>query len=411
MTPDRRTFLAQSLGALAGASLFPILPARGATPHPGFRHRQSSVALVGAGRHGRAILDELLKLEVDVVAVCDAIESRARSGAERVGGARPYTDHRALLEAERDLGAVIVATPTHLHRDVAVDALGAGRHVYCEAPMAATLDDARAVAEAAGASDRVFQAGFLARSNPIYQRARLLVRTDSLRDTVALHAQHNRKTSWRFPAPEGATDREINWRLDPEVTSGLPGELGSHQFDVMAWMRGAMPERISGTGATRLHRDGRELPDTVHVRMVWDDGVPLHYQATLANSYGGEHEVIHGTEGAVRLAGTSGWMFKENDAAQQGWEVYATVQNFYNEDGIVLVADATQLAAQGRLQDGAALEHPPLYYGLRDWLTSIADGTPPACTAEDGLRSTALGILAHQAVMTGEEVTVPEWAR
>jgi predicted dehydrogenase len=411
MTPDRRTFLAQSLGALAGASLLPILPAGAAMPHPGFRHRQIGVALVGAGRQGRAILDELLKLEVDVVAVCDTIESRARSGAERVGGARPYTDHSALLEAERDLGAIIVATPTHLHRDIAVDALEAGLHVYCEAPMAATLDDARVIAQAAAASDRVFQAGFLARSNPIYQRARLLVRTDSLRDTVALYAQHNRKTSWRFPAPEGASDREINWRLDPAVTSGLPGELGSHPFDVMAWMRGRLPERISGTGATRLHRDGREVPDTVHVRMVWDDGVPLHFQATLANSYGGEHEVIHGTEGAVRLAGTSGWMFKENDAAQQGWEVYATVQNFYNEDGIVLVADATQLAAQGRLQDGAALEHPPLHYGLRDWLTSIAEGTPPACTAEDGLRSTALGILAHQAVMTGEEITVPDWAR
>ncbi len=409
MTPDRRTFLTQSLGALAGASLLPILPmerARDSLRHP---RRRVGIGLIGAGRQGRAILDELLRLDVEVMAVCDVIESRARSGAERAGGARAYTDHRTLLGTEGEVEAIIVATPTHLHREPATDALSAGRHVYCEAPLSSTLEDARALAEAAAASDRVFQSGFLARSNPIYQRARLLVRTDSLRDTVALYAQHNRKTTWRFPAPEGVSERQVNWRLEPAVTSGLPGELGSHAFDVMAWMRGRSPDRIGGTGTIRLHRDGREVPDTVHVQMVWDDGVPLHYQATLANSHGGEHEIIHGTEGAVRLAGTSGWMFKENDAAQQGWEVYATVQNFYNEDGIVLVADATQLAAQGRLQDGAALENPPLYYGLRDWLLSLTEGTPPVCSAEDGLRSTALGILAHEATMSGESVVVPDW--
>lgn len=411
MAPDRRTFLAQTAGALAGVWLLPISSARTAPLPSRLRDQGVKVALIGAGRQGRALIDELRKLEVDVIAVCDTIESRARSGADQAGATRAYTDHRALLDAEGDAVGIVVATPTHLHREPALDALDAGRHVFCEAPMAATLEDCRAMAEAAAESDRVFQVGFLARSNPIYQRARLIVRTDSLRDTVAVSAQHNRKTSWRFPAPEGASDRAINWRLDPEVTTGLPGELGSHQFDVMTWMRGRLPERISGTGATRLHRDGRDVPDTVHVRMVWDDGVPLHYQATLANSYGGRHEVIHGTEGAVRLAWTNGWMFKENDAAQQGWEVYATVQNFYNEDGIVLVADATQLAAQGRLQDGAALQHPPLYYGLADWLTSIAEGTPPVCDAQDGLRSTALGILAHEAVQTGEEILVPQAIR
>ena len=121
-------------------------------------------------------------------------------------------------------------------------------------------------------------------------------------------------------------------------------------------------------------------------------------------SYGGTYEVINGSHGSLRLAGTHGWMFKEADAATQGWEVYATRQQFHNDEGIVLVADATRLAAQGRLKDGAGLEHPPLYYSLAAFSNSIVSGAPVVCSAADGLRATLARLAAHQAVVTGKTV-------
>src|SRR5690606_16689274 len=103
------------------------------------------VGLVGAGRQGRAILGELQKLDAfEVRAICDSDESRLSSGARRARGAEGFADHRKLLE-HAGIDVVIVATPTHLHRAIAVDALGAGKHVYCEAPLASTIEDSRAI--------------------------------------------------------------------------------------------------------------------------------------------------------------------------------------------------------------------------------------------------------------------------
>jgi predicted dehydrogenase len=396
--PDRRTFIAQSVGALAAVALAPDL----SFAVPRARSEPLRIALVGSGRHGRAILDELAKIAaVEVAAICDPVEARVRLGQERAAGAAAFAEHRALLDARPDIGAIVVATPTHLHRDIAIDALHAGRHVFCEAPLAATIDDCRAIAdaaEAAAAAGTLFQAGLYARSNPIYKRAWSLVRSDSVRDIVALHAQHNRKTSWRFPAPDRALERATNWRLDPDVSIGLAGELGTHQFDALSWFRGRPPRRITGSGTIRLHDDGRTIPDTIMLTLEWDDDVLLHYQATLASSYGGQFEVIHGTHAGIRLIGTHGWLFKEADSATQGWEVYAARQRFPGEEGIVLVADATQLAAQGRLAEGAGLQHPPLYYALVDFINSVTDGAPVACTAQDALQATTIGILANEAV-------------
>lgn len=396
--PDRRTFITQAAGALVGYALLP--DATFAAPIVNGAARR--VAVIGAGRQGRATIDELRKLDaVAVAAVCDVVPARLQAAMARAPGARGYADYQELLAKETDIEAIFVATPTHLHRDIAIASLQASRHVYCEAPMAATVEDCHAIEAAASShATRVFQTGLYARANPIYQRARLLTRSDGVREIISLYAQYHQKTSWRFPGPAGS-----NWRLDPAVSSGLAGEEGTHQFDVAVWLRNKYPVAITGAGSIRLHNDGRVIPDTISVRLFWDDGVIMSYQATIANSYGGRYELVNGSNGSVRLAGTHGWMFKEADAATQGWEVYATRQQFFNDEGIVLVADATKLAAQGRLQDGAGLENPPLYYALAAFVNSFINAAPIVCTAADGARATTIGILANQAVLSGQTLT------
>lgn len=397
----RRSFLRATTGALAGIAILPeerILAPRRAAPR--------RIGLIGAGRQGRAIIAELLQIpEATVAVVCDTSPARLRTALERTPGAEAVADYRAVL-GRPDLDAVIVATPTHLHRPIVLDAIEAGKHVYCEAPVAHTVEDARALAAAALGAKTVVAAGFQGRANPVYRRAAGFLGSDTLRDPVSMVAQSNRKTSWRFPASEPGTDRAVNWRLDPEVSLGLAGEAGAQQFDVAAWFLGGTPARVSGRGAVRLHQDGRTIFDTVSAELVWPSGIAMQWSATLASSYGGQFEVLHCVNAAIRTAWTHAWLFKEVDSPTQGWEVYATRQQFFNEEGIVLVADATKLAAQGRLKQGSMLPNTPLWYALADFLAATSEGKPPACSMADGARATILGIRTNQAILSATTLTI-----
>jgi hypothetical protein len=99
-------------------------------------------------------------------------------------------------------------------------------------------------------------------------------------------------------------------------------------------------------------------------------------------------------------------MFKEADAPTQGWEVYANRQQFHKDEGITLIAGATKLAEQGKLQDGVGLPHEPLWYGIESFLKSITEQWPVACTADDGKRSTIVGIRANEAIVSGQTVRI-----
>ncbi|MFT7676921.1 MAG: putative dehydrogenase [Planctomycetota bacterium] len=401
---NRRSVLKASAGGALALSLQPHLfagPVRLSAP--------VKLGLVGAGRQGRAILAELAKFpDVTMAAVCDLDDRRLKSSKRRAKGANFYASLAAMLEGEKDLDGVLVATPSHLHRAPAEEALAAGKHVYCEAPLATTLEDARAIAKAARSSGSVFQTGLLGRANPVYTLARTFVKAGAIRDVISMRAQHRVKNSWVIPASEPERQKRLNWRLDPELSLGLIGELGIHQFDVMHWYTGQYPTSVRATGSVQAWKDGRTVADTVHAQLTFPKGVQLAWEGTLGNTYGEVHEELLGTMGSVRLAWSHGWMFKEADAATQGWEVYANRQQFHNDEGITLIADATKLASQGKLTDGVGLEHPALYYGMETFLKSITEEANVVCGADEGLRAAAVAIQTHKALISGEEVLIGE---
>lgn len=400
---DRRQFLAAA-GGLAAVSLFPeVLPA---AP---ILNDTLKLGVVGIGRQGRAIISELAKVGgVKVAAICDNDATRLNAAKGRTPDAEAFEDHRAMLDKLKDLSGVIIATPTHQHKQVAIDCIGAGRNVYCEAPLAHSIEDARAIARAAVASKTVFSVGHEGRSNPVYNLARTFFKTDAFKDMVSMRAQYNQKTTWRVPASDAAREKVLNWRLDKELTTGIMGEIGSHQLDVIHWYRGKFPTSVRALGSIRVHTDGREVADTVLAEFAFEDGARLTYNATLANSYEGKYEVFYGSNSAIRLAWTHAWMFKEADAPTQGWEVYANRQQIYGEAGITLIADATQLASQGKLKEGVGLPNSSLYYALSDFIKSIAEKKPAACSAEDAFRTAVVAILANQAVVRGGEVKIDD---
>ena len=156
----------------------------------------------------------------------------------------------------------------------------------------------------------------------------------------------------------------------------------------------------------RFHKDGRAVADTVQASFGFENGTQLAWQATLANSYGSRYELLRGSMAAIKLAWSHGWMFKEADSPTQGWEVYANRQTFHNDEGITLIADATQLASQGKLKEGVGLPESSLYYAVADFVKSAAEGAPVACSVEEGMRGAIVGICAHQAITSGSTVQI-----
>ena len=399
---DRREFLATTGAIAAAMAIEPTALGsaawRGSAP--------LKVGVVGAGRQGRAILGELGKINnVVVAAICDSDERRLRSGLRRSSDAEGYASVDEMLGAG-GLDAVAIATPTHTHRAVAEHCLARNLHAYIECPLAHTPEDCSAIASAARASSGVVAAGFQGRSNPVYSLARSFYRTDSVRKMITMRAQRHRKTSWITPSNDAARYEALNWRLDPERSLGLAGEWGAQQFDVFHWYTGAYPSWVRGTGAVRAHDDGREVADTINLELGFADGAVLLYQASLGASYEGAHEVFFGLNASIKLAWTHGWMFKEADAPTQGWEVYATRQQFHNDEGITLIADATKLASQGKLKEGVGLPNPPLYYALGDWITAIGERTEfcvQAKSTASGSASIALSSANVQDAEQGEQ--------
>ena len=166
------------------------------------------------------------------MAVCDNYDVMLRRSQRDVPQASTHTDYREVL-GNPDVQAVFIATPTHLHRTIALDALAAGKNVYCEAPIASTIDDAKAIAQAArDASNQIFQVGQIYRTNPQHRSVFQFIRSGAVGKLTMARAQWHTKQSWRRTSPNRQRERDLNWRLDAEVSTGLMGEAGLHQLDV-----------------------------------------------------------------------------------------------------------------------------------------------------------------------------------
>ncbi|MEK7707362.1 MAG: Gfo/Idh/MocA family oxidoreductase, partial [Verrucomicrobiota bacterium] len=339
------------------------------------------VAVIGLGLWGREILDQLGRLpQVEIAAICDNYPAMVRRSAGKAPGAAQVEDYKAVLD-NKDIQAVIIATPTHLHKDVAIAALQAGKHVYCEAPLAHTIEDAKAIAQAAkNAVGQVFQAGLQMRSDP--QRHFLLpfIRSGALGKFVMARAQWHKKQSWRSASPNPEREKAVNWRLSQKTSSGLIGEIGIHQLDQAAWFLNALPVSVGGYSAIlRGDNDGRDVPDTVQLIVEHASGVRLIYDATLANSFDSDYEIYYGTDAAVMLRDSKAWMFKEVDSPLLGWEVYARKDSFGKETGIALVADASKSAKEGAAGTEEAPPAVPLQFALEAFIAKLlADEAPAA---------------------------------
>ena len=400
-------------------------------------------AVIGCGFQGRDIVSALSKLpNAPIVGICDKYAPWVRRTKTSAPKAEAYEDYKKVLE-NKDVQAVIVATPTHQHREIVEAALGAGKHVYCEAPIAHTLEDARAIAKAAkGAVKQNFQSGLQLRSDP--QRHYILaqfIRTGAVGRFAKGRAQFNKKQTWRRLASTAERSEELNWRLNSKTSLGLVGEIGMHQIDAISWFFNSRPNAVTGYGSIILHEDGRDVPDTVEAVFEYPEGMQLSYGSTLASSFDSEYDLIYGSDSSILMRGGKGWLFKEVDAPLLGWEVYAKKEQVNREMGIVLRADATKLQARDN-EDGAAevisINQTPLYFaleafientgivsaGVESFVSSFGDNPKelanylatlnkdklPAAGYKEGFEAAVTVIKANEAIATKKRVELKdEW--
>lgn len=412
---DRRQFLTGATGAVLLAML-DAESVRAETPTAPAPGAPVTCAVIGLGVQGRSLLQSLARMpDAPVAIVCDDYEGAHKRALDIAPKARAVSDYRRALENPA-VDAVFIATPTHRHRQIALDAVSAGKHVYCEAPLAHTLEDARAIAQAGKDSKKVFQGGLLHRTDPISLQVIKFVDADALGRVVQARGQWHKRTSWRRTAPTPEREAALNWRLEEDISPGLMGEQGIHTVDIASWYLGANPVSITGSGAVLGWTDGRKVPDTVACTFEYPNGVRLVYDATLANSFGGWHEVFLGTDSAIYIKDGLAWMVKEADASALGWEVYARKEKVGDQVGIALVADATkqlELDLEPGKQPAASSvsEQGMMDNIVKGFLNTIRDDEEAAGAGpEESYRATAIALKANDAVKNGATIDCrKEW--
>ncbi len=393
------------------------------------------VGVIGLGTRGRDILATLGQQKEAIIAgVCDNYAASLKRGAKAAPDAKAVEDYKALLD-DKEIKAVVIATPTQAHKEITLAALQAGKHVYVDAPIAHTVEDARAIAKAAVAAKKQYvQTGFDGRSHPQNLFMYPFIRAGTMGKIISARGHWHKKISWRFSSPNPDREKDLNWRLNKEVSTGLVGEIGSHQFDRLGWMMGQRPTAVTGYGRVMFWNDGREVPDTIQALVEYEGGVALNYDATLASSFEGETDALYGSDATVLMRDSKAWMFKEVDAPLLGWEVYARKDNLslYNETGIALMANASKqkaLTATGDAESAAA--DTALKYAMKNFLFNVNEVSAgvedflatfdpndtkalekhvseikkmPAASIVDGYQSTVVAIKANEAILKGGRV-------
>jgi UDP-N-acetylglucosamine 3-dehydrogenase len=188
-----------------------------------------------------------------VVGVFSRDPTRA-SAAAAICNAQPVSDAQALI-ASADVDAIDVCLPSAVHRSVVVTALQAGKHVFCETPLALTLDDAEAMRDAARKAGRLLQVGLLMRSLPQYRHIKALVSSGE-------HGRLLSVATWRLGSylRAGASDRKAHYS-DPST------ELMTFDFDFIQWAMGG-PDRLSATATRTL----QGAPGEISALIGFDDG-------------------------------------------------------------------------------------------------------------------------------------------
>jgi predicted dehydrogenase len=326
----RREFV--RLGAVAaagGAAVKATLlePAALVAQEPAEGHKIRFVS-IGTGIRGCDLLRSARTVPTGVcVGAADLYETRHQAAKEAWGGEIETTrDYRPFLD-RKDVDAVLVATSDHLHRRVTLDAVAAGKDVYCEKPMSHSVADGFAMVDAVQAGKRIFQAGSQRVSSILYAKAREIYQSGRLGEVHSIDAKWNRNSpggAWVYPVPADATPQTVDWasfiqdapphdfdpvrffrwRLFADYGSGLGGDLFVHLISGIQAITGmnTVANRAFSSGGLYHYKDGRDFPDFLETVYDYPE-LKVHLHCNQNNNDGDEGLAFYGSKGTLVVTG------------------------------------------------------------------------------------------------------------
>jgi len=386
--PTRRKFIAQTLKASLAFTIVPrfVLGGKGYTPPSD----KLTVGFIGTGKQGRILL-KYFGTKVQTLAGAD-VDSRKlalfKTNAEKLyadangqsswNGITPYADFREMLQ-RKDIDGIIIATPDHWHAVMAIMAANAGKHVYCEKPLAHSIEEGRAMVNAVHNNKVILQTGSMQRSDKNFRRACELVRNGYLGELQQVLVNVGKAATpcnlptqttpsnldwdrWLGPATKRGFNEEIappveqdiypHWRNYKEFGGGLLSDWGAHMFDIAQW-------------ALDMDRSGPVKffpPDGNHFKtltMVYENGVVM------------KHEDF-GRNFAVRFIGEKGSLDISRSFIDSNPVNIATALPGPNDKSLYTSDDHYQ-----------------------DWINAVKNNTQPICDVETGHRTSSLCCLAN----------------
>jgi predicted dehydrogenase len=421
--------VADRLLAQAGEQAAPAATTTPAPAGPALR-----VALVGAGSQGSNLMLNCLKIPgVQFAAVCDVWPYHQELAVKRLKkfdqAPAVYDDYRQMLDKEKSLDAVIIATPDWVHAEQAIDCMQAGKHVYCEKEMAHTVDGARKMVQASRSTKKLLQIGHQRRSNPRYKLGEKLIHNDKMLGRVThVYGQWNRSRclSLGWPKDAGLDDATLkkhgydsmeqfrNWRWYRKFSGGPMVDLGSHQVDVFNWLLKATPASVFASGgADYPEYKGHEWYDNVIAVYEYNTTfgkVRGVYQVLNTTSFGDFYEVIMGDEGSLQISEDTrkGFIFREPEARKKEWENEAKKVDAQGREAITLAVGQT-LDPSGRptakAQALAAEAAKPVHQlHLENFFDAIRTGAALNCPGELSFESAVSVIAANESVAAGKKI-------
>jgi predicted dehydrogenase len=408
-------------------------------------------------------------LNVEVTAVCDIFDKHAeeamaaganihREGLNGKYGPTPkrYRHYKELLAAD-DVDAVIIAAPDHWHGTMTIDALKAGKHVYCEKPMTWTVPETYMVREAVRAGNRVFQLGHQNRQIETYNRAREIVERGLLGPITLVETSTNRNDpngAWVYPIDPEANPKTIDWKQfegDPErvkeyldymtsaglakyigpdsrdkfslerffrwrcwwdYSTGLSGDLLTHEYDaVNQILHLGIPDSASSSGGIYFFNDGRTVPDVLHTVYEYKDrNLSLLYSATLASEFSRSRKIM-GHDATMEIGSTLSVTVdprseQYKDQIEKG--VVKPGQPFYTytpgQKDVDAISSATQLyfAQRGLLYSYVnGKRFNTTFLHIKEWLDCIRAGRKPSCGIEEGFQEAMTAHMGTRAYLEG----------
>lgn len=332
---NRRGFMkaagAATTSTLIGTRLHALAGFQAESGKPVAANDHIQIALIGAGGQGQGDTKTAVQVPgVKLVAVADCYDGRL-AHAKELWGKDTFTtrDYNEIL-ARKDIDAVIIGTPDHWHKQASVDAMKAGKDVYCEKPMIHLYSDGPEMIEASRATGRILQVGSQRVSSVIYEKAKDLLASGAIGQLNMVTARWDRNSSmgaWNYTVPPDAStetcdwprflgtapkipfnaEHFFQWRKWKAYGSGVAGDLFVHLFSGTHFITGSNgPVRGMATGGLRFWKDGRDAPDVMLGLFDYREGFNLSLRVNFVD--GGEESeglIFTGSEGTMEI----GWGF------------------------------------------------------------------------------------------------------